>query len=682
MKKKKKKSKVTINLLVMKLNKYILLTLLPLLFYSYDSFAQSDEMKSKAYYFSAQDSYEAENYSKALELLDKSEEAGGASNAYIEALRSECYAKKGEWINAKKSLEKCFNFGPSNEVLKRISPLLITVDEKVEAAKEAERKRIEEARLKELERLERERQEEIARMENDRKNREIAKSLEPSVRRDLDAFKKLDKLKAHLITNRNNFTSSSKEKQYIVFYRDKYIVYIIPDLDKISKLDKDKIYYSSYTSKDKDEDRIYVPRMESEKFRTSVFYGNQAVSDDGNENIIFSGTAYPQFEKRLYYFFWNDYKHCDFDVFEEFKEEINNPYVETGTIEKWIEYDYISDPELLKDLKRYGFKDLGSKKRSNPSGLVIKFKPNNFVKMIYPTKKVTYNRGPEVTGTYWKNGEKYKKNYFFCEPASVVKQVGYVQYGRHYNETDLLPNITESGFDYVLNDFIFDLNYKRYSDNIGDGKVWIHKSEGIYPSREIKKITSSFEYSKDYYSNGILKSLKSYLAGKKSGIWKYYDETGLLVKTEKYEHDVFFYETTEFDTPEYAPGAKEILNKSETKTSDNWLIRNFGDEMTEEQRATSNEVWDDWEQLNAMAWEIYKKYDDPKQIEMGIVLVERSLELAVNYFNLDTHAALLYKNGEYSKAKTEALKALETGKVQKQDVSGTKNLLELINQKL
>lgn len=115
--------------------------------------AQNNEAKSKAYYFSAQEQYESKKYDSALSLLEKSEEAGGATNAYIEALRAECYVGKKDWGKAKKSLDKCFNMDPSNETLKRVSPLLLKVDEELNKEKEAEEKRILAERAAEEERL-------------------------------------------------------------------------------------------------------------------------------------------------------------------------------------------------------------------------------------------------------------------------------------------------------------------------------------------------------------------------------------------------------------------------------------------------------------------------------------------------------------------------------------------------
>jgi antitoxin component YwqK of YwqJK toxin-antitoxin module len=41
-----------------------------------------------------------------------------------------------------------------------------------------------------------------------------------------------------------------------------------------------------------------------------------------------------------------------------------------------------------------------------------------------------------------------------------------------------------------------------------------------------------------YYENGKLKVSGEYRSDKKSGTWRYYDETGKEIKVEKYENDV------------------------------------------------------------------------------------------------------------------------------------------------
>ncbi|WP_417873093.1 hypothetical protein [Xanthomarina gelatinilytica] len=106
------------------------------------SIAQQNEAKSKAFYFSAQDAFKSKKYDDALNLLDKSIEAGGASNAYIEALKAKCYAGKKDWVNTKQALEVCYMYSPGDDVLKDLSPIILQADTEYEKAIKAEQDRI------------------------------------------------------------------------------------------------------------------------------------------------------------------------------------------------------------------------------------------------------------------------------------------------------------------------------------------------------------------------------------------------------------------------------------------------------------------------------------------------------------------------------------------------------------
>ena len=62
--------------------------------------------------------------------------------------------------------------------------------------------------------------------------------------------------------------------------------------------------------------------------------------------------------------------------------------------------------------------------------------------------------------------------------------------------------------------------------------------------------------------------------------------------------------------------------------------------------------------------------------------MEKVVKQFPRYMNLDTYAALLFKNGELKKAKEFALTAIRQGEKEKTDVDETKELLEKINSQL
>jgi hypothetical protein len=120
-----------------------------------------------------------QKYDDALSLLEKSEEAGGASNAYIEALKAKCFAGKMNWVNTKQVLELCFSYNPGDDVLKDLSPIILQADTEYEKAIKAEQDRIEAERNRqfaaqqaEMARLEKESEKELERIKLQEKTRQ------------------------------------------------------------------------------------------------------------------------------------------------------------------------------------------------------------------------------------------------------------------------------------------------------------------------------------------------------------------------------------------------------------------------------------------------------------------------------------------------------------------------------
>ncbi|MBL4705076.1 MAG: WG repeat-containing protein [Flavobacteriales bacterium] len=76
--------------------------------------AQSTEDRAKAYFLDAKDAYEAGNCTETQKALNTSVELLESSNATIEALRTRCYVRSGNYLQAKKSLGDFFKYGTSN----------------------------------------------------------------------------------------------------------------------------------------------------------------------------------------------------------------------------------------------------------------------------------------------------------------------------------------------------------------------------------------------------------------------------------------------------------------------------------------------------------------------------------------------------------------------------------------
>ncbi|MCH2194040.1 thioredoxin domain-containing protein [Kordia sp.] len=95
-------------------------------------------------------------------------------------------------------------------------------------------------------------------------------------------------------------------------------------------------------------------------------------------------------------------------------------------------------------------------------------------------------------------------------------------------------------------------------------------------------------------------------------------------------------------------------------------------------QANIDSIWNSSSKLNSLAWNAYKTQDNVKILLRSIKAVERSIELEKNYYNVDTHAALLYKTGNYNKALKRAKQAIDIAKKEGLAYTSTTELIEKI----
>jgi thioredoxin-related protein len=79
--------------------------------------------------------------------------------------------------------------------------------------------------------------------------------------------------------------------------------------------------------------------------------------------------------------------------------------------------------------------------------------------------------------------------------------------------------------------------------------------------------------------------------------------------------------------------------------------------------------------INDYSWTLYEKCDDTKLLTQAADWMQHVCEASPEYASLDTYAALLYKLKRYDEAEVQALKAIETGNANKENVSATEALL-------
>ena len=95
-----------------------------------------------------------------------------------------------------------------------------------------------------------------------------------------------------------------------------------------------------------------------------------------------------------------------------------------------------------------------------------------------------------------------------------------------------------------------------------------------------------------------------------------------------------------------------------------------------------NKIWNNSTKLNSLAWHTYNKHNDVDALLKAIKIAERSIELNTTYYNVDTHAALLYKTGNYTKALKKAKAAIDIAKMEGLSYNSTIELIFQIIDKM
>ena len=88
--------------------------------------------------------------------------------------------------------------------------------------------------------------------------------------------------------------------------------------------------------------------------------------------------------------------------------------------------------------------------------------------------------------------------------------------------------------------------------------------------------------------------------------------------------------------------------------------------------------YEDVNEFNSCCWEIYEKGNDPQLVKRAVSHMEKAAFVEKGYAEMDTYAALLYKDKQYDKAEKIAGDAITIGKEKGEDVSSTEALLEKI----
>ena len=411
-------------------------------------FSQSNNDMAKAYYLNAEKKYEQQKYDDAIKYLDLSVEMlDNNSFTKIEYLYTQIYYQQNDYKNADIHLQKFFEINSNTQSTMYIELINIAIEIKEEEAK---------------------------RIELEREIMEASSFLSSQTQQVLSKFQKIKEGRPYLVTYRSSLTTSTNERAIFIYYGNKYIIYTIPSISIAEKLLKSNVSYNSYDANhggDVIKAKIkpnYGDKRET-SFKQSLHFSNVYLGGFGDELLWTSGQQYQVFDKTLYYYYYFNTLSCDIELKTDFQKDYYNPYIETGTLVKTVDYDLINDAELELELKDAGVKHKKSESLSNTNILEIIIKPSNNIKMLYPLKKINYGMKDKIS-KYTKGGSKYKGTLLYFVPKTETSHYGFVQYGTSFPKRDIMTAVTGLDNTYTVPESYFNSLYNTLSEDVGNGK--------------------------------------------------------------------------------------------------------------------------------------------------------------------------------------------------------------------
>lgn len=296
---------------------------------------------------------------------------------------------------------------------------------------------------------------------------EIAKEVKPAIEQDLIDLENLVEGKPYLVTSRAKLTSSTKEISILIFYGSQYIIYTIPDDNIAKNLIKDKV---SFYLSERDQDgyvNVKLSKYGSKQtmaFKKSIHYSNVYIGGYGAD-MLWTGKQNSVFDYNLYFYYYFNSLHCDAKLKTSFQKDYYNPYIETGKVNKMIDYNVVKDPALLTKIKVNEIQNISGVDNAKKEGVSLIINPLGNIKMIYPQKNITYNYVETVKGKYSVDGTGYKGEFLYFTPRESTNHYGYQQYDVYYPKANLLTSIADVNTPYKMSRTSFNSIYKTFSDS-------------------------------------------------------------------------------------------------------------------------------------------------------------------------------------------------------------------------
>jgi len=286
----------------------------------------------------------------------------------------------------------------------------------------------------------------------------------------------------------------------------------------------------------------------------------------------------------------------------------------------------------------------------------------------------------------------------FFNPSGelLVRKFGYQEDNSKFLEylKEIRADKREKPFSFASQDFdldypefiegLFGINGKRERTDESTVDAWLENQKDLFNEVSWTALTQcpTGENYKTYVLDNAAKYISLYGPQEfdnflSSYVYAKVEEAGEEKSQEKYDAAVVLL-NQHMQNEEDKEDMNESFEMSFLKATGDWK----GYTMKADQRLKSKDLKDQLGFANSIAWTLYEQCEDQECLKMIEEWMNKVIELDPQYMYVDTYAALLYKNGDYPRAKTYAEKAIEIGKKDDSDTAETVVLLEKIEESI
>lgn len=368
------------------------------------------------------------------------------------------------------------------------------------------------------------------------------------VREQIVKYVNLEPNTPYLFKRKENLSGSDKEISIFVFNEDDYLIYTIPDPTIVKRLFKDELTINSRRTVSS-EDRVVKHKTSDGSKAEEWFVQGNTFSNVyfGDDDLLWIGEQYTKFSDEVFYVYSKsrDGVIAELELKKEPSKDYLNPYVEVGKIRKLVDFDAITDMNLKRYMKMYGYEE-----KSGLPLFQLKLERIN-LSMLHPRIKADF-----VMADDGAKDSNSKQQYLYFERANYTTHYGTLEY--HLN--NYLPSSNFYGSQVDLTEELDEMTAGSYDMSsifnsvVGSVEEVSSTKTSYYTSSDYRKIyeiipdllasfnnrytnpeTPDDDYNITYYeSNGNLETKGILINYRKKGLWEYYSEDGRLYRTENY----------------------------------------------------------------------------------------------------------------------------------------------------